>query len=390
MAVTQLGSNGLADSAITTTKIASSAVATASHADASITPAKMANSGRELGMRNMFINGNFDIWQRGTSYTYPGGIWLYGHADRWGGHFDASIAGSWSRSTNVPNSNSTYSMRVAGQTSGSSAYLDQRVEAVNGRAALAAGSITVSGWIKRTGNAASSVSLNLITPTALDNYASYNSLGAIFTANNTISGNGTASASTLTLTTADTWYYFTLTDTSWASRTGVANGAQVFFSFGGLSTTGSYYEVSQMQLEAGPTATPFEYRSYGAELVLCQRYYSKSYNDNVVPGTATQVGMEVAGFQGASGLGGAYGNVKFPVKMRTTPGTINIWDGAGTANTHSYTYGGAGSAQGISNGGSWWGSGTPFNTSHSGFFMRPTGSQASAWNYVHYTADAEL
>jgi hypothetical protein len=33
------------------------------------------------------------------------------------------------------------------------------------------------------------------------------------------------------------------------------------------------FDISQVQLEAGDTATPFEHRSYGDELARCQRYY---------------------------------------------------------------------------------------------------------------------
>ena len=293
--------------------ITSNAVTNAKLASTAVTPAKLANSGAELGMRNMFINGNFDIWQRSTSYTYPGGIWLYGHADRWAGHFDGGSAGTYSRSTNVPNSNSAYSMRVAGVSGGTSAYLNQRIEAVNGRAGIAAGSVTVSGWIKRTGNAASSVSLNLITPTALDNYASYNTIGNCFSANNTISGNGTASGSSMTLTTADTWYYFTMTDTSWATRTGIANGAQIYFGLGGLSTTGSYYEFSQLQIEAGPTATPFEFRHISTELALCQRYFQ-------ITNPANTSGIGAGGARGSLfGSNTAQLSYTFPVRMRAAP-----------------------------------------------------------------------
>jgi hypothetical protein len=349
------------------------------------------NSPQTFGFKNKLINSNFDFWQRNTTYTYPGGIWLYGHADRWAGHFDGGSTGTWSRSTNVPDSASTYSMRVTGVSGGSSAYLSQRIEASEMREIVAKGAVTVSGWVRRVGGPTSSLTVNLITPTVLDNFGSYNTIGACFNVNNTITGNGTATGSTLTLTDNSTWYYFTVTDTSIASRTDIAKGMQLYFALGGLDANTKYFEFSRIQVEAGSVATPYEFKYYATELQLCQRYFAKSYNDNVVPGTATQVGMEVCGFQGASGLGGAYGNVKFPVKMRTTPGTINIWDGAGTATSAtSYTYGAAGSSQAISNGGGWWGSGTPFNTSHSGFFMRPTGSQASAWNYVHYTADAEL
>jgi hypothetical protein len=268
----------IASNAITTAKIADGAVVTADLAANAVTPAKMANSGLELGMRNAFINGNFDVWQRSTSASHTG-IWSVVSADRWGGHFDGGTAGTYARSTNVPNTNSVYSMRVQGASGGTSAYLDQRIEAVNGRAMINAGSATVSGWVRRSGTATAAISLNLITPTALDNFASYNTIGACFSANNTISGNGTVSSSTMTLTTADTWYYFTMTDTSWATRTGIANGAQIYFALGGLSSTSNYYEFSQLQIEAGPTATPFEFRQFGTEVALCQRYY---WNPNLL------------------------------------------------------------------------------------------------------------
>jgi len=34
-----------------------------------------------------------------------------------------------------------------------------------------------------------------------------------------------------------------------------------------------YFQITGVQLEVGDTATPFEHRSYGQELALCQRYY---------------------------------------------------------------------------------------------------------------------
>ena len=34
-------------------------------------------------------------------------------------------------------------------------------------------------------------------------------------------------------------------------------------------------EITGVQVELGDTATPFEHRSYGEELALCQRYYHK-------------------------------------------------------------------------------------------------------------------
>jgi hypothetical protein len=39
---------------------------------------------------------------------------------------------------------------------------------------------------------------------------------------------------------------------------------------------GAYVEIKNVQLEFGKVATPFEHRSYGEELAVCQRYYEKS------------------------------------------------------------------------------------------------------------------
>ena len=51
----------------------------------------------------------------------------------------------------------------------------------------------------------------------------------------------------------------------------------ISFQFAGLGQTSSdddfYYELSNVQLELGSQATPFEHISYGENLQLCQRYY---------------------------------------------------------------------------------------------------------------------
>ena len=45
------------------------------------------------------------------------------------------------------------------------------------------------------------------------------------------------------------------------------------------TTNGATYDVTGVQLEVGDTATPFEHRSYGEELSLCQRYYQIVVNN---------------------------------------------------------------------------------------------------------------
>ena len=50
------------------------------------------------------------------------------------------------------------------------------------------------------------------------------------------------------------------------------------------STSNEWY-ITGVQLEVGEQATPFEHRSFGEELALCQRYYEKSYNQADAPAT---------------------------------------------------------------------------------------------------------
>ena len=42
-----------------------------------------------------------------------------------------------------------------------------------------------------------------------------------------------------------------------------------------LAATNNTWQITGVQLEVGSVATPFEHRSYGEELALCQRYYYK-------------------------------------------------------------------------------------------------------------------
>jgi hypothetical protein len=52
------------------------------------------------------------------------------------------------------------------------------------------------------------------------------------------------------------------------------------------TTLGDFLYITDVQLEPGAVATPFERRSYGQELALCQRYYEVSANFNLFSGYA--------------------------------------------------------------------------------------------------------
>lgn len=99
-----------------------------------------------------------------------------------------------------------------------------------------------------------------------------------------------------------------------------------------LSVEFSTGTVSKVQFESGSTATPFVFLSYGQELILCQRYFYKSYSRTVAPNAAAGA---TGGFFTALNASYAYGSNIFPVEMRTVP-TIALYNpnggsGAGTA-----------------------------------------------------------
>jgi hypothetical protein len=87
-----------------------------------------------------------------------------------------------------------------------------------------------------------------------------------------------------------------------------------------VSTNGATFYITGVQLEVGSTASSFEYRSYGQELALCQRYY---YLAASAPSYIAAGGYFTAGF--------VIGILNFPTTMRATP-TLSA-----TSGTNYYT-----------------------------------------------------
>ena len=108
-----------------------------------------------------------------------------------------------------------------------------------------------------------------------------------------------------------------------------------------FATNGATFYITGVQLESGTVATPFERRSYGQELSLCQRYYEKSYEQSVVPGTATGSGYSLGCVNTNTSTTLYSSNIdKFAVVKRAAP-AMRFWDIAGNLNrVSSYTLGG--------------------------------------------------
>jgi len=113
-----------------------------------------------------------------------------------------------------------------------------------------------------------------------------------------------------------------------SSRVGTANvwSSNIYLSATGatnlVSTNGATFYITGVQLEKGSTATSFDYRPYGTELALCQRYLPKL--------EATSSSYVVQG--GANSTTTASFTIPFSVKARTAPTGISYTLSGGIAN----------------------------------------------------------
>jgi hypothetical protein len=283
-----------------------------------------------LGVRNLIINGDMRIAQRGTSAT---GITTSGYntVDRWTTRL--SSVGTWTETqdTNVPtgqgfpNSVKLQCTTANASLGASSLFILQyRFEGQNlqhlKKGTSNAESVTLSFWIKSNKTGTYIVDLYDIDNTRTISKA-------------------------YTIDTADTWEKKTLTyagDTSGAfdndnERSMDINmwlAAGSDYSSGTLNTswksavqadravgqvnladsTSNYINITGVQLEVGDTATPFEHRPYDMELQRCQRYYWKNvYNS----GNPAPTFMACAIGYTTTNIGQAH--CKLPVTMRASP-----------------------------------------------------------------------
>jgi hypothetical protein len=166
-------------------------------------------------------------------------------------------------------------------------------------------------------------------------------------------------------------------------------GSSVYLSATGetslVGTSGATLYITGVQFEIGSVATPFERRSFGLELALCQRYYNKSFDYSTAPvdSAAGYWSTIVNGYGGA----GWTPHILFPVEMRTPP-TIVIYRpstfGATAGQWAIYLSGGWASLTATS----------PGSVTTRGFFVSAShGSLAAGTAYIgagHWTASAEL
>jgi hypothetical protein len=234
--------------------------------------------------RNRIINGAMVINQRaGDPYTATGSNYCL---DRW--QMLASVSSKFTVSQNAgsvtPPTGYTKYLGVtssAATSLGATDYylITQKIEGFNtadlGWGAAGASPITVSFWVRSSltgtfGFVVRNSAANRLYP------ASY----TISSANTweqksvTIAGDTTGTWSTDNSIGVELDFGLGVGSTySNTAGTWTTGGLGVTGATSVVGTNGATWYVTGVQLEAGTTASPFEYRQYGTELALCQRYY---------------------------------------------------------------------------------------------------------------------
>ena len=301
-------------------------ITTASITDANITTAKLAYNANQF--RNIIINGDMSQAQRATSVTGIGnGNAGYHTCDRWKLHEGGATAAEFtqSQSTDVPTGQGfATSFKMDCTTADTSLAADeimniyQRFEGQNlqylKKGTSSAESLTLSFWVKATKTGTYVTNL-------YDN------------------DNNRAINKTYTISSSDTWEKKTITfagDTSGVLGNDNASSLEVYFQLfagsnytsGSLQTSWGSYNATQwatgqvnvadstsnnwlitgVQLEAGTTASDFEFLPVDINERRCQRYY-------YVHATNDQVLGIMWWYQ--SGVNNTI--MHFPIMMRTNP-----------------------------------------------------------------------
>ncbi|VDO06515.1 unnamed protein product [Brugia timori] len=255
---------------------------------------------------NRLINGDMRIDQRnnGGSVTVTSGSPYT--VDRW----TAGMSGANGTAQRVasgllgiPNA-----LQITGAAGTTTAWVGQKIEAQNA-AQLVGQYVTVSFWASSSNQ--SGLTMNLKYANSADNF------GAM----TLIESRSTAVTSTLTR--------YTLT-TSVVIPAGAANGLYLELATQGNLSTGNVI-LTGVQLETGVTAGAYQPRSYGSELILCQRYYEKS-GANV---GATWTANDGTASGGSHPTANYRALIQFRVTKRAAP-TFTPYDQTGAAGKISY------------------------------------------------------
>ena len=238
------------------------------------------------GMRNRIINGDMRIDQRNAGSSITAGSFTF-PVDRFFNFRNSGGTITAQRSTAAPpgfnNSLLMTATSAATATAAQQCIVTQRIEGVNtydfNLGTSDATLLTLSFWVRSS-----------LTGTYCV-YFNNNTYNRSYVTTYTINTSNTWEFKTITLRgdTTGTW----VTDTNiglvigWSLGSGsnynTTAGTWVAGEFQQTSTQANWcgtasatFNLTGVQLEVGPFATPFERRSFGQELMLCQRYFQRN------------------------------------------------------------------------------------------------------------------
>jgi len=248
------------------------------------------NTSQLAGFRNQIINGDFRIWQRGTNSTLNGsGYWS---ADRWYVHTNGSST-QYTRldaSDQIPDAPCPYVLRFVPPAS-TQTFVRQCIELTVGmKTPFTSGSVwTLSWYSNRNGNVAAQ-------PAGVECYFAESAAGV---------GNSVANTVGPISNIGGNRYSCQVTITN-AAISSVIKCLRVDFANPAVTD----YQMTGVQLEPGPVATPFEQIPIQTELALCQRYYCDQAIDQESPAKDAYYFMSPT--------------CRFPVQMPTGP-TVTVY-----------------------------------------------------------------
>jgi hypothetical protein len=322
----------------------------ATPAAATFTTANDASGNIRSGRKNLIINGAMQVAQRGTSFSGVGTDNTY-TIDRWSyQEGSASPIFTVTQEADAPTglANSLKFETTTAYSLASSSYI-QVSYAIEGQDLqnLAKGTsdakqVTLSFWVKSnvTGTYAG---LLWDAPNSRLNSKSYtvNSSGVWEYKTIVFSGDQTGAidddnteglAVKLILGAGTTW-------TGGAEGISPISGNQNRYAASQAvnvaASVSNYWQITGVQLEVGSVATEFEHRSYGEELVLCQRYYQHSNGTGAHPtngADATSFGTGALPLGTCTIWGGSVAGhcpIYLPVTMRATPSVTKYGNSSG-------------------------------------------------------------
>ena len=245
------------------------------------------------GRRNLIINGAMQVWQRGTSSS--GALSnAYATADRWNFNTRSCTTRNISQQsftvgqTDVPGNPEYYLRGEFSNNSGTNGpFIMQRIEGVQTGSGQ---TLTFSFWAKAD-------SSQTITPAMSQQFGSGGSAAVDI------------GSTPSTITVGTSWERHTVTfDVPSISGKTIGTSSYVRADVRLPANTAITFDLAQVQLEVGKVATPFEHRSFGEELALCQRYYHQLGGTHKVIGSAFSASTSEVSI-----------NFNFPTQMRTTP-----------------------------------------------------------------------